>query len=72
MTPSGTTDYCYNTADQLVASMTVGTADPSYAYNERRDQTDDNGTTYTWDASDRPVTASTGQTTITSTYDADE
>jgi RHS repeat-associated protein len=75
-TPAGTTDYCYNTADQLVSSITTptggnATASTSYAYSEDGDQTDDNGTTYTWDASDRVATATTpsGQT-ITSTYDA--
>jgi RHS repeat-associated protein len=70
-TSGGTTDYCYNTADQLVASITSTGTSTSYSYNERGDQTDDNGTTYTWDASDRVATATTpaGQTT-TSTYDA--
>jgi RHS repeat-associated protein len=69
-TPAGTTGYCYNTADQLVASITGGTASTSYAYNEHGDQTDDNGTSYTWDSSDRPVTATTPGGTTTSTYDA--
>jgi RHS repeat-associated protein len=69
------TDYCYNTADQLVSSTTysqgsvTGTS-TAYAYSQDGDQTNDNGTTYTWDASDRAATATTpGGTTITSTYD---
>lgn len=70
-TPSGTTDYCYNTADQLVASITNGTPSTGYAYNERGDQTDDDGTIYSWDASDRVATVTTADgTTTTSTYDA--
>jgi RHS repeat-associated protein len=70
-TPAGTTDYCYNTAGQLVSTITAGTVTSSYAYNEHGDQTSDNGTTYTWDAADRPVTATTsGGATVTSTYDA--
>jgi RHS repeat-associated protein len=69
-TPAGNTDYCYNTADQLVASITGGVTDTSYAYNELGDQTNDNGTIYTWDASDRPVTATTpAGTVVTGTYD---
>jgi len=70
------TDYCYNTADQLVSSTTysagsaTGTS-TAYAYSQDGDQTNDNGTTYTWDASDRVATVTTpGGETIASTYDA--
>ena len=70
-TTTATTSYCYNIADQLVSSNINGTASTSYAYSEDGDQTNDNGTTYTWDASDRVATATTpGGTEITSTYDA--
>jgi RHS repeat-associated protein len=65
-----TTSYCYNNADQLVSSTVDGTTSTSYAYNERGDQTSDNGTTYTWDSSDRAASAATGGTSTTSTYDA--
>ena len=70
-----TTSYCYNNADQLISSSTPGSiTSGSYAYNERGDQTYDNGTTYTWDASDRIVTAAASvlnpHPIITSTYDA--
>jgi len=67
---STTTSYCYNNADQLVSSASGGTTSTGYAYNERGDQIDDNGTTYTWDSSDRVATANTGATTVTSAYDA--
>jgi RHS repeat-associated protein len=65
-----TTDYCYNNADQLVSTIAGSITHASYAYNERGDQTTDNGTTYTWDSADRAATASTGGITTTSTYDA--
>ena len=68
---SATTDYCYNNADQLVSSITSSGTSTSYAYNEHGDQTNDNGTTYTWDSADRPLTATTpAGTTSTGTYDA--
>ncbi len=70
---TSTTSYCYNNADQLVSSDTNGTTSTSYSYSEDGDQTDDNGTAYSWDASDRVATATTpgsDGTTITSTYDA--
>jgi RHS repeat-associated protein len=67
---SQSTSYCYNTADQLVSSTSGTTTTTSYVYNERGDQTNDNGTTYTWDAADRVATATTpGGTQVTSTYD---
>jgi RHS repeat-associated protein len=70
-TSTSSTSYCYNNADQLVSSVTGSTTSTAYAYSEDGDQTDDDGTSYAWDASDRVVTASTsGGTTVTSTYDA--
>jgi RHS repeat-associated protein len=69
--PSGTTDNCYNGADQLVSSITGGVTDTNYAYNALGDQTEDNGTTYTWDASNRVLTSTTsGGVTTDNTYDA--
>ena len=76
-----TTSYCYNNADQLVSSTTSAGTSTSYAYNERGDQANDNGTAYTWDASDRVASATTctsappgllcaTQTTLNNSYDA--
>jgi RHS repeat-associated protein len=70
-TTTATSSYCYNTADQLVSSDINGTASASYSYSEDGDQTNDNQTAYSWDASDRVTSATTpGSQTISSTYDA--
>jgi len=70
-TPAGTTDYCYNAADQLTATISNGVTNTGYRYSEDGDQLTDNGTTYTWDAADRVATATTaaGQS-VASSYDA--
>lgn len=69
-TPAGTTDYCYNSADQLIGTIANNTTNSGYSYNGLGDQTDDGGTTYTWDASNRATSATTpAGSTTTSTYD---
>ncbi|MGI5185565.1 RHS repeat-associated core domain-containing protein [Dactylosporangium sp. CA-152071] len=62
---------CYNTADQLVSSITGTGTNTQYAYDAHGNQTNNHGTTLTWDAADRlaTVTPSGGGTTGYS-YDA--
>lgn len=60
------TDYCYNTADQLTSSIVGTTTNIQYAYDAHGNQTNDSGTTLTWDATDRL----TGAGGTTYTYDA--
>jgi len=72
--PATTIDSCYNTADQLtstIANPTSQTAvtDANYRYNSRGDQTEDAGTTLTWDVSDRLTTAATTADQTSYTYD---
>ncbi|MBO0879566.1 MAG: hypothetical protein J2P17_04190 [Mycobacterium sp.] len=73
ITPTGgnpsNTHYCYNAADQLVASISGGTAATNYSYNDHGDQTTDNGVTYTWDAADRVTTSTANGVATASTYD---
>jgi RHS repeat-associated protein len=74
-TPTGgsasTTDYCYNSADQLVSSITSAGANSQYGYDEHGNQTNDNATTLTWDAADRLTSATpSGGATTSYTYDA--
>lgn len=75
ITPTGgassSTGYCYNAADQLVSSTTNTGTSTQYAYDTHGNQTNDNGTTITWDATDRLASASpSGAGTTTYTYDA--
>ncbi|WP_344617325.1 RHS repeat-associated core domain-containing protein [Dactylosporangium salmoneum] len=60
-TPTGgsasSTHYCYNGADQLVASITSAGTNSQYAYDAHGNQTNDHGTTLTWDAADRMTAA---------------
>ena len=70
MTANGTTtNYTYNTLDQLVS-----TGSATYNYNRRGDLTSvTNGTnvaTYTWDARDRMIGASVGGQNVSFAYDA--
>jgi RHS repeat-associated protein len=70
--PAQTTDYCYNSADQLTGTVSGGTAGPgSYAYDGHGNQTTDGGTKLTWDAADRLASATTASGSTTSyAYDA--
>ena len=66
-----TTDYCYNSADQLTGTLTGGTANPgSYSYDSHGNQTADGRTQLTWDSSDRVASTTAGGSTTTYTYDA--
>jgi RHS repeat-associated protein len=67
-----TTDYCYNGADQLTATITNGgTPNTNYAYDGYGNQTDDGGTSLTWDASGRDTSITTAGGSATGlTYDA--
>ena len=74
---TATTDYCYDGADQLTKTSHRGRpAQParesstSYTYDTRGNQTENKGTTYTWDSSGRLASETSGSTTITYTYDA--
>jgi YD repeat-containing protein len=75
ITPTGgtasSTHYCYNKADQLVSSITSAGTNSQYGYDAHGNQTNDHGTTLTWDGADRltSATPSAGGTTSYS-YDA--
>ncbi len=68
--PAITTRSCYNTADQLVATINGTTPTSAYTYDTRGNQTLDRADTYTWDSADRLRTIATAGTTITYTRDA--
>jgi RHS repeat-associated protein len=75
ITPTGgtasSTDYCYNSADQLVSSTTSAGTGSQYAYDEHGNQTEDNGTALTWDAANRLASSTTsGGSTTSYSYDA--
>ncbi|MFF7474607.1 RHS repeat-associated core domain-containing protein [Streptomyces sp. NPDC008092] len=75
ITPAGgtavTTGYCYNSADQLVSTTVGATTDTGYAYDTHGNQTEDHGTTLTWDAANRLAAATPVSGTATEyTYDA--
>lgn len=70
------TDSCYNGADQLVKTITSGTAttagsgtSTSYTYDTVGNQTKNRGTTYAWSSSGQMATATSGGTTVTYTDD---
>jgi RHS repeat-associated protein len=75
ITPTGgsptSTEYCYNNADQLVSSITNAGTNNQYGYDPHGNQTNDHGTTLTWDGADRLTSATppSGGTTSYS-YDA--
>jgi RHS repeat-associated protein len=73
-TPTGgtavSTRACFNTADQLVASIAGSTVTTGYTYDTRGNQTRDDADTYTWDSADRLRTITNAGTTITYTRDA--
>lgn len=68
--PAITTRSCYNTADQLVATINGTTPTTTYTYDTRGNQALDGTDTYTWDSADRLRTIATAGTTITYTRDA--
>lgn len=65
-----TTRSCYNTADQVVATIVGSTPTTTYTYDTRGNQTLDGNDTYTWDSANRLRTIATTGTTITYTRDA--
>jgi RHS repeat-associated protein len=70
---SGTTintDSCYNTADQITTTIT-GATTTTDNYDSHGNQTNDNGTALTWDASDR-LTTSTTPAGVVTTYGYDQ
>jgi RHS repeat-associated protein len=74
-TGSATTiDSCYNGADELVSTTNItsagSTASTHYSYDAQGNQTADGPMTYTWDASGRLATATSGTTTVMYSYDA--
>ena len=66
-----TIDYCYNGADQLTSTVIGTTSNTQYQYDDHGNQTNDNGTILTWDATDRLASSRTPSgVTTTYTYDA--
>ncbi len=63
-------DSCYNNADQLTKSIAATSTSTNYVYDGHGNQTADNGTMLTWDASDRLASTSTASSTTVYTYDA--
>ncbi|MFD0520949.1 RHS repeat-associated core domain-containing protein [Paractinoplanes durhamensis] len=74
ITPTGgsasSTNYCYNSADQIVSSSTSAGTNSQYAYDAHGNQLNDAGTTLTWDAADRLATTTASGATTGYTYDA--
>jgi RHS repeat-associated protein len=75
ITPIGgsasSTNYCYNNADQLVSTTTSAGTNSQYGYDAHGNQTNDHGTTLTWDATDRLTSAiPSGGGTTSYSYDA--
>jgi RHS repeat-associated protein len=70
-TGAGTTSYCYNNADQLTsATLNSGNPNTSYNYDPQGNQTNDGGTTLTWDSANRLATTTNPAGTLTAyTYD---
>jgi RHS repeat-associated protein len=68
---AGTTSYCYNTADQLTSTtVNGGTANTNYTYDPDGNQTNDGGTTLTWDSANRLATTTNASGAVTTyTYD---
>jgi RHS repeat-associated protein len=64
------TDYCYNSADQLVSTTKSGTTSTTYSYDGQGNQTTDGTTSYTWDSSGRLASATSGSNSVTYTDDA--
>ncbi len=75
ITPNGgsptTTDYCYNTADQLTSTVTNGVSTSTYTYDTHGNQLRDGTNTYTWDSADRLATATSGTTASAVAYTDD-
>lgn len=63
---AGTTDSCYNSADQLTSTtINGGNSNANYSYDPEGNATNDGGTTVTWDSANRQAatTSSTGAVT---------
>lgn len=66
----GTTDYAYNTADQLTSSVKGGVT-TNYTYDGNGNQTAAGARTFTYDLASRLVSTASGGTTTTYAYDGD-
>lgn len=66
----GTTDYTYDTADQLTSSVKGG-ATTTYSYDGNGNQTAAGSRTFTYDLADRLVSTAAGGTTTSYAYDGD-
>jgi RHS repeat-associated protein len=66
----GTTDYTYNTADQLTSSVKGGVT-TNYTYDGNGNQTAAGSRTFTYDLADRLASTTGGGTTTTYAYDGD-
>ncbi len=64
-------DSCYTNADQLASTLTPGAgSDTRFAYDGHANQVTDGASTYAFDAADRLIGATSGQTTVTYVRDA--
>jgi len=70
-TGAGSVSYCYNSGDQLTSyTVNGGNPDTSYSYDADGNNTNDGGTTVTWDSANRLAsTTNSSGTTTTYTYD---
>lgn len=69
--PATSTHSCYNTADQLKATITDGgTPNTTFNYDTRGNQTLDGPDSYTWDSADRLAGITNATTTVTYLRDA--
>jgi RHS repeat-associated protein len=66
----GTTDYTYNSADQLTSSLKSGVT-TTYSYDGNGNQTAAGARTFTYDLADRLVSTASGGTTTSYAYDGD-
>jgi RHS repeat-associated protein len=62
--PVTSTHSCFNTADQLVATITTA-ASTAYGYDTRGNQTSDGQDVYAWDSADRLVGGAAPTATVT-------
>ena len=69
--PATSTHSCYNTADQLKATITDGgTPNTTFVYDGRGNQTLDGPDTYAWDSADRLAGFANATTTVSYIRDA--
>ena len=67
---TGTTDYTFNSADQLT-STTKGGVTTNYTYDANGNETGDGSHTFTYDLVNHLASATTGGTTTSYSYDGD-